>query len=43
MHQKLLDSTVAQNFNWKPKTNILQGIEKTIEWYLKDQGGQKDV
>ena len=33
MVQKLMDSSTARRFGWKPQTNIYQGLEKSIEWY----------
>jgi GDP-L-fucose synthase len=37
MHQKLLDSEVARNsFGWSPKTSPQQGMERTLEWWMKN-------
>lgn len=37
MHQKLLNSNVARNYNWVPKTSMIQGIEETIRWYTQNR------
>ena len=29
--------------NWKPKTSIDQGLEKTVAWYMKNKMWLKDI
>ena len=29
-------SKIKKELGWKPKTSIDKGIEKTIDWYIKD-------
>ena len=36
MKQKLIDDTKLQNFNWKYKTSLKDGIKKTYEYYLNE-------
>ncbi len=36
MHQKLMDSTVAQAFGWNPGTDVPTGMAKAYERYLAD-------
>ena len=31
--QKLLDVTKLYNLGWKSKTNLREGLKKTVEWY----------
>lgn len=31
-------SFIQQQLGWQPKTNFLHGIEKTVNWYLKQYG-----
>jgi GDP-L-fucose synthase len=39
MMAKLLDSSLARReCGWNPQTDIFQGIKKTYEWYLKNEG-----
>jgi GDP-L-fucose synthase len=33
MKRKLIDSSVAKQFGWKPQTSYLEGIKKTVAWY----------
>jgi GDP-L-fucose synthase len=33
MKRKLMDSSLARQFGWNPKTSYLEGIRKTILWY----------
>lgn len=33
--RKLMDSSLAQKYGWRPTTSIMSGIEKTISWYGK--------
>jgi GDP-L-fucose synthase len=35
--RKLMDSSLAKSFGWSPATGIEEGIEKTVEWYLKNR------
>jgi len=35
--RKLMDSSLAKSFGWRPTTGIEEGIEKTVEWYLKNR------
>jgi GDP-L-fucose synthase len=35
--RKLMDSAKAINLGWKPKTDIMDGIRQTYEWYVRDQ------
>lgn len=35
MKQKLIDDTKLQEFNWKHKTSLKNGIKKTYEYYLE--------
>jgi GDP-L-fucose synthase len=37
MKEKLMDSSIAQRFGWNPPTNLRIGIEKTIDWYVKNE------
>jgi GDP-L-fucose synthase len=37
MPKKLLDSSKAAGFGWKAKTNLRTGLEKTINWYVKNK------
>ena len=34
--RKLLDSTKINNFGWKPKVRIDEGLSKTYKWYLEN-------
>ena len=34
--RKLLDSTKINNFGWKPKISIDEGLSKTYKWYLEN-------
>jgi GDP-L-fucose synthase len=34
--RKLLDISLLERFNWKPKTDLREGIEKTYKWYLEN-------
>jgi len=36
MRQKLIDDTLIQKFGWKHKTNLCDGLSKTIEFYKKE-------
>ena len=36
MKEKLMDSSMAQRFGWNPPTDLRIGIEKTIDWYIKN-------
>ena len=33
MQSKLMDSSLARDFDWKPKYAIDRGLMKTIEWF----------
>src|SRR5262249_5234791 len=33
--QKLLDNSRISQMGWKAKTSLKEGIQKTVEWYLK--------
>jgi GDP-L-fucose synthase len=37
MPKKLLDSSKAADLGWKAKTNLKEGLRKTIDWYVKQQ------
>lgn len=37
MQKKLLDSSKAANLGWKAKTNLKEGLKKTIDWYLENK------
>ncbi len=40
---KIMDSTkMKEIFNWTPSTRLRDGIEKTVEWYLKKNENRKD-
>ena len=34
----LNSNKLIKNLKWKPKTNILMGLNKTFDWYLKNPG-----
>lgn len=34
--RKLMDSSLAQKYGWRPTTSIMSGIEKTISWFEKN-------
>lgn len=34
MKKKLMDSTIARNLGWNPKTDLRSGLRETIDWYL---------
>jgi len=36
MEQKLLDSSIAKENGWRPKTSLDSGIEKTIKWFQEN-------
>ncbi|MGD9554577.1 MAG: GDP-L-fucose synthase family protein [Arcobacteraceae bacterium] len=36
MRQKLIDDTKLQNFGWKYKTSLKDGIQKTYQYYLNE-------
>jgi GDP-L-fucose synthase len=33
MRQKLMDSSLARKHGWDPKTDLKQGLERTIKWF----------
>lgn len=35
MPRKLLDSSRIKLLGWEPKTNLMEGINKTVEWYTR--------
>jgi GDP-L-fucose synthase len=35
--RKLLDSSKILSYGWKPKINILQGLQHTYDWYLQEK------
>ena len=37
MRQKLMDSSIAKRYGWKPQTDLRDGISHTINWYLENQ------
>jgi len=37
MRRKLSDSSLAFSHGWNPKTNLQDGIAKTIDWYRKNE------
>ncbi|MEK6833308.1 MAG: GDP-L-fucose synthase [Nanoarchaeota archaeon] len=37
MPKKLLDNSKSANFGWKAKTNLREGLQKTIDWYTKNK------
>ncbi|QIG38303.1 NAD-dependent epimerase [Microbacterium sp. 4R-513] len=34
MHQKLMDSSLAADFGWKPSTSLVEGMRRSYEAYL---------
>jgi GDP-L-fucose synthase len=36
MKQKLIDDTKLQKFGWSYKTSLVDGIQKTYDYYLKE-------
>jgi len=34
----LNSNKLIYNIKWKPKTNIVNGLKKTFDWYLKNPG-----
>jgi GDP-L-fucose synthase len=36
--QKLLDVTKAMQLGWRARTNLQDGLKKTIQWYLSKNG-----
>lgn len=39
MHSKLMDSSLArETVSWSPTTDIVEGIDKTYQWYLRELG-----
>jgi len=36
MSKKLLDISKSSFLGWKAKTNLKDGIKKTIDWYLEN-------
>jgi GDP-L-fucose synthase len=38
MSKKLLDVSRIKTLGWKPKVNLKEGIESTIEWYASQRG-----
>lgn len=41
--RKLLDSSVARALGWFPKTRLEVGIQKTYEWYLKNEARRSEL
>ncbi len=39
MPNKLLDVTKITNLNWKPKTDLKEGLKKTWEWFRRREAG----
>ena len=35
--RKLMDSSAAIGLGWKPKTDIITGIKRTYEWFVRNQ------
>ena len=35
--RKLLDSSKLKKMGWRPKYNLPQGIQMTVDWYLKNK------
>ena len=38
MPKKLLDNSKSANFGWRAKTSLIEGLQKTINWYLQNKG-----
>lgn len=43
MKQKLLDVSKINDLGWKAKTSLTEGIDKTVDWYLKTQNTRKMI
>lgn len=37
MKQKIMDSSLARNHGWNPKSSLENGLSKTIEWYGENE------
>jgi GDP-L-fucose synthase len=37
MKRKLMDVSAAKKYGWVPKTDIKNGIKRTVDWYLNDE------
>ena len=35
--RKLLNIKKAKNLGWTPKTKLIVGLKKTIDWYVKEK------
>lgn len=40
---KLMDSSKMHQLGWKHQVDLVQGIEKTYEWFLENLGSFKEV
>ena len=36
MRYALNSNKIIKNLKWKPKVNVLKGLEKTFNWYLEN-------
>jgi len=34
--KRIMDTTRAESYGFKPQVSLEDGIKKTIEWYLKE-------
>jgi GDP-L-fucose synthase len=41
--KKLLDTTKANKLGWKAQTSLLDGIQRTYDWYLENLSGLRRV
>jgi GDP-L-fucose synthase len=41
MKRKLMDISAARKYGWVAKTDIRNGIERTVDWYLNDEMRKK--
>ena len=39
VHEKKVDGNLGQiKLDWKPETNLNDGIQQTVDWYIKHYG-----
>ncbi len=41
MKRKLMDVSAAKKYGWVAKTDIKNGIKRTVDWYLNDEMRKK--
>ena len=41
--RKLMDVTKMHDLGWKHQVQLEQGIQKTYEWFLENEGKYKEV